>query len=436
MDKFEQSFSKLNKKHGTDRRVEVDRFKANIFYDKFNENLKNRIPDIELNQTIFGQVFQIFGKTKGEDFLIRNNNRLFIVCLKNEYASDQGGPYHEVMTQMCQELQNDYLNMFIKTPNNKHGLGSFRDKYIPNPDAKMKIYEDAYEFVGKLMASSIASGEALDLNLHPVVWSALLGNEISFFEYDNIDHTFYSLINNLEKEVKIECEESEKEEKDNITNSLDNNNNKEDEIIEEKKHNFQEMYNLNFVIKNSNETDIELKPEGEKILVTLDNLKEYIDLSKKMRTTEFLSQMEFIKKGFYSVIPSSIFQHLYWRQLEELVCGKSNLDIKSFKKNTKYEGFNEKDEVIEWFWNWLSKCDEHEQSLYLKFVSGRSRLPKDKNFKYNHIIAKNDYHSHDSFPNSSTCFFTLKLPVYKDKETLEKKMNYAIQNCDEIDADN
>ena len=437
MDKFEQSFSKLNKKHGTDRRVEVDRFKANIFYDKFNENLKNRIPDIELNQTIFGQVFQKFGKTKGEDFLIRNNNRLFIVCLKNEYASDQGGPYHEVMTQMCQELQNDYLNMFIKTPNNKHGLGSFRDKYIPNPDAKMKIYEDAYEFVGKLMASSIASGEALDLNLHPVVWSALLGNEISFFEYDNIDHTFYSLINNLEKELKIECEESEKEEKDNITNSLDNNNNnKEDEIIEEKKHNFQEMYNLNFVIKNSNETDIELKPEGEKILVTLDNLKEYIDLSKKMRTTEFLSQMEFIKKGFYSVIPSSIFQHLYWRQLEELVCGKSNLDIKSFKKNTKYEGFNEKDEVIEWFWNWLSKCDEHEQSLYLKFVSGRSRLPKDKNFKYNHIIAKNDYHSHDSFPNSSTCFFTLKLPVYKDKETLEKKMNYAIQNCDEIDADN
>ena len=119
-----------------------------------------------------------------------------------------------------------------------------------------------------------------------------------------------------------------------------------------------------------------------------------------------------------------------------MVCGKATLDIRSFRENTKYDGFQKDDEVIKWFWDWLGKCSEHEQSLYLKFVSGRSRLPKDKNFKYSHIIAKNDYSGNDSFPNSATCFFTLKLPVYKDRETLEKKMNYSILNCDEIDADN
>ena len=49
-----------------------------------------------------------------------------------------------------------------------------------------------------------------------------------------------------------------------------------------------------------------------------------------MRTSEFETQIEFIKKGFNSVIPSSIIQLLFWRQLiEEMVCGKATLDITS-----------------------------------------------------------------------------------------------------------
>ena len=411
LQKFNELLSKRIQKRGTDKRVEVDRFKANIFYDKFNEDPKNQVPDLEFNKTIFGQVYQTFGKISGEDFFIQKGKRLFIVCLKNEYASDSGGPYHEVIYGMCSELQSDYLNMFIKTPNNKHDIGLLRDKYIPNPEATREINEKTYEFLGKIMASCITSGEALDLNLHPVVWKALLGNEISFYEYENIDYTFYNLINNLEKELK----------------SYDENKNNSEE--------FEDLYQLNFVIKNSNENDIILKPDGDKIHVTLDNLKEYITLSKKMRVNEFITQIEYIKNGFNSVIPSSIFQVLNWRQLEEMVCGKTKLDIQDLKKHTKYEGFREKDEIIKWFWEWLEECDDHEQSLYLKFVSGRARLPKEKNFKYDHIIVKNDYNNNEALPHSATCFFTLKLPMYKDKETLKRKLKYSILNCDEIDGD-
>jgi len=407
----EKSEYKSFLKRGTDRRVEVDRFKANTFYNKFNEDPKNQLSDLEFNKTIFGQVYQTFGKTNGEDFLIQKGRRLFIVCLKNEYASDSGGPYHEVISGICHELQSDYLNMFIKTPNNKHDIGMLRDKYIPNPQATREINEKTYEFLGKIMASAITSGEVLDLNLHPVVWKALLGNEISFYEYESIDYTFFNLINNLEKDLKKYEENKENSET------------------------FEETYKLNFVIKNSNETDIELKPNGEKISVNFENLKEYISLSKKMRTNEFMSQIEFIKKGFNSVISSSIFQVLNWRQLEEMVCGKIKLDVRDLKKHTKYEGFNENDDIIKWFWEWLEECNDHEQSMYLKFVSGRSRLPKEKNFKYDHIIVRNENNNSEALPHSATCFFTLKLPSYKDKETLKKKLEYSILNCDEIDAD-
>ena len=411
LQKFNELLSKRILKRGTDRRVEVDRFKANTFYNKFNEDPKNQLSDLEFNKTIFGQVYQTFGKTNGEDFLIQKGRRLFIVCLKNEYASDSGGPYHEVISGICHELQSDYLNMFIKTPNNKHDIGMLRDKYIPNPQATREINEKTYEFLGKIMASAITSGEVLDLNLHPVVWKALLGNEISFYEYESIDYTFFNLINNLEKDLKKYEENKENSET------------------------FEETYKLNFVIKNSNETDIELKPNGEKISVNFENLKEYISLSKKMRTNEFMSQIEFIKKGFNSVISSSIFQVLNWRQLEEMVCGKIKLDVRDLKKHTKYEGFNENDDIIKWFWEWLEECNDHEQSMYLKFVSGRSRLPKEKNFKYDHIIVRNENNNSEALPHSATCFFTLKLPSYKDKETLKKKLEYSILNCDEIDAD-
>ena len=139
LDRFNELFSKLNRKRGGDYDIDVDRFKANKFYDKFNEDPKNKVPDIELNQTIFGQVFQKLNDVRGENFLLQKDKRLFVVNLKNEYASDSGGPYHEVISGMCQELQSDYLNMFIKTPNNKNDIGLLRDKYIPNLDAKRKI---------------------------------------------------------------------------------------------------------------------------------------------------------------------------------------------------------------------------------------------------------------------------------------------------------
>ena len=113
---------------------------------------------------------------------------------------------------------------------------------------------------------------------------------------------------------------------------------------------------------------------------------------------------------------------------------KNKVRYKRFKKNTRYDGYNENDKVVKWFWEWLEESNEHEQAMYLKFVSGRTRLPKaDKNFVYEHIIFKSN--SKDAFPHSATCFFTLKLPNYSSKEVLKEKMRYSIMNCAEIDAD-
>jgi len=405
INKFNELLCQIPRNNGEIKSIKVDRFKANSFYDKYNESYK-KISDFELDETIFGQVFHALENVDSKEYFLEKDKRLFIVCLQGEHASDSGGPYHEVISNICNELQSDYIDLFIKTPNNKNNYDLLNDKYILNPNSNRKIHNKAYEFIGKLMACSISTGEALDLNLHPCIWKCLLGNEINFYDYETIDFYFYNLINNLEDILKT----------------------KDKKILEN--------YDLNFVIKNSNDSDIKLKPNGSIIKVDLDNLKEYIDLSKEKRIKEFKNQIEFIKKGFYSVISIDILQVLNWTQLEEMVCGKNKFDIEDFKNHTKYEGFDYNDINIKWFWEWFEETDEKDRIKYLKFVSGRSRLPKsDLGFKYRHTISKAFNVNKNSYPKSTTCFFKLNLPEYDSKEIFVEKMKYAILYCIEIDTD-
>ena len=338
--------------------LKIDRFKANNFYDKCNEN-SEKIPDVELKETIFGQLFNYFKTYSGEEFRIRKNSRFFRVDFQGEGAIDAGGPYHETISLMCNELQSDYLDLFIKTPNNKNNLGELRDKFIANPNANKNIYKNAYEFLGKFFGMAISSGEALSLNLHPIIWKIILENKIEFDEYRTIDLSIYNLIKELEEGLKNKD--------NNLLNNLD----------------------LYFVIKNSNNSDIELMKNGKTTKVTLENLDNYINLVKSKRINEFSIQREFIKKGIYSVIDKNILQILMWTQFEEMVCGKNKLDIKDFKSHTIYSGYTIKDKIIEWFWEWLEKSEEKKQFKYLKYVSGRTRLPKPgTRSSYTHTITK------------------------------------------------
>lgn len=399
--KFNELLSELPRQNGELKSIKVDRFKAKAFYDKYNESNK-KISDFELDETIFGQVFHAMEDVDSKEYFIGNNCRLFIVILQGEHASDSGGPYHEVISNICDELQSDYLDLFIKNPNNIN-KNLLNDKYILNPNSNRKIHNKAYEFLGKLMASSISTGEALDLNLHPCIWKSLLGHEINFYDYESIDYDFYSLINNLE--------------------SL----HKEEDF---------EQFDLNFVIHNSNGTEVELKSNGSSIKLNSSNLKEYLELAKDKRVNEFKNQIEFLKKGFYSAISYDYLQVLNWRQLEEMVCGKNKFDIQDFKKHTKYEGYTENDTTIKWFWEWFEETDENDRFKYLKFVSGRSRLPKSElGFRYKHVISKSVCDKENSYPKSTTCFFKLNLPHYDSKEKLVEKMKYSILNCIEIDTD-
>lgn len=112
------------------------------------------------------------------------------------------------------------------------------------------------------------------------------------------------------------------------------------------------------------------------------------------------------------------------------------LDIEKLKGITEYYSCHKDSKVVKWFWEILADASQEDQTLYLKFAWGRSRLPYDcSKLKYKHTICLMSYWQKDQLPESHTCFFQTDFPEYEDKETMERKFLTAIRFCGEIDND-
>lgn len=82
-----------------------------------------------------------------------------------------------------------------------------------------------------------------------------------------------------------------------------------------------------------------------------------------------------------------------------------------------------------------------ERKVFLQFVWARNRLPlKESDFDAPFKIQKDtkpvnkdsgDY----PLPSASTCFFSLTLPDYPEKEMLRQKLLYAIQHVTTMESD-
>lgn len=82
-------------------------------------------------------------------------------------------------------------------------------------------------------------------------------------------------------------------------------------------------------------------------------------------------------------------------------------------------GVSATDVLVQWFWEVMEEFTNQERSLFLRFVWGRTRLPRSiADFRGRDFVLQvmDKYHPPDHFlPESYTCFFLLKMPRYSDK---------------------
>merc|ERR1711966_194534 len=145
-------------------------------------------------------------------------------------------------------------------------------------------------------------------------------------------------------------------------------------------------------------------------------------------------------EGMSSVLPVELLSMFTGEQLRDFVCGNSNIDVELLRRVVEYEGYNESDSIISFFWEVLREMTTSERKLFLQFVWARNRLPLkesgfDPPFKIQkdtkNIVNDGDY----PLPSASTCFFSLTLPDYPTKEMLKQKLLFAVENVTTMESD-
>lgn len=86
-------------------------------------------------------------------------------------------------------------------------------------------------------------------------------------------------------------------------------------------------------------------------------------------------QVAAVREGMSTIVPVPLLSLLTAQQLEQLVCGLPEVSVEMLKKLVRYRDIAESHELIGWFWQSLEEFTNEERVLFLRFVSGRSRLP-------------------------------------------------------------
>jgi len=145
-------------------------------------------------------------------------------------------------------------------------------------------------------------------------------------------------------------------------------------------------------------------------------------------------------EGMSNVLPVEILTLLDGEELRGLVCGNEDVDVDLLRSVVEYEGYDEKDDVIQFFWDTLRELTNSERKLFLQFVWARTRLPLKKSdfeapFKIQRDSGNTGGKADAALPSASTCFFSLALPEYTNKSVLKDKLLFAINNVTTMETD-
>ncbi|KAF5270348.1 hypothetical protein FQR65_LT05536 [Abscondita terminalis] len=354
-------------------------------------------------KSVFGQMVSKLPLLTSEALALPH--RVWKVKFIGESVDDCGGGYSESIAEMCDELQNGSLPLLIPTPNGRDEAGTNRDCFLLNPNAKTCLNLNMFRFLGVLMGIAIRTGSPLSLNLAEPMWKLLSGMELTPGDLTEMD-------------------------RDYVPGLLCIRDMAPDERL------FQNL-EMPFSTPSSCGTDVPLSSKYKRI--THENRLEYVRLALNFRLHEFDEQVKAVRDGLSRVIPVPLLSLFNAYELETMVCGSPDIPLSLLKSVATYKGIDGNAPLIQWFWEVMEEFSNQERSLFLRFVWGRTRLPRTiADFRGRDFVIQvlDKYSPPDHFlPESYTCFFLLKMPRYSCKLVLQEKLKYAIHFCKSIDTD-
>ncbi|XP_056096900.1 E3 ubiquitin-protein ligase HECTD3 [Rhinichthys klamathensis goyatoka] len=315
---------------------------------------------------------------------------------------DQGGGFRDSLADMSEELCPSSsecpvpLPFFSRTSN--QGAGEARDFYVPNPSCR-EFHK--FEWIGQLMGAALRGKDFLVLALPGLVWKQLIGETVSWTkDFPAVDSVLVKLLEAMEHMDK---------------DTFD----------------FKFGQELVYTTPLSDGRLVELIPGGSGVVVRYEDRMEFIRLVQKSRLEESREQVAAIQAGLVKVVPQAVLDLLTWQEVEKKVCGDPEITVEALKRLTRYEDLEQTDVRVQYLWEALMNFTNEDRSRFLRFVTGRSRLPAPIYI----FPDKQGSETTDALPQSSTCSSTLYLPKYPSAKVCEEKLRYAAYNCVAIDTD-
>jgi E3 ubiquitin-protein ligase NEDD4 len=373
-----------------------------IKYENFRNQLSHKKPEnlprmfeipVRRNH-IFEDSHRAIMTCKNRDHL---KTRLW-VKFEAEVGLDYGGVSREWFFLLSHEMFNPYYGLFEYAASDNYTLQI-------NPDSGQcnEHHLQYFKFVGRILAMAIYHQRLIDGYFIRPMYKLLLEKKLVLSDMEAVDTEFYNSVKYI----------------------LDND---------------PEPLCLYFAASREflgKVEEVELKPGGSSIEVIESNKREYIRLMMKWRFADRISkQMEQIKKGFNDVFPLKMLQVFDERELEYLLCGISEIDVKDWKKHSiTTNGYTNESPPVVWFWKAVENFDNEMKARLLQFVTGTSRVPMNgfaelqgSNGPQKFCIKK--LGEPTSLPRSHTCFNRIDLPPYKSYHELKEKLRLAIENCE------
>lgn len=167
-------------------------------------------------------------------------------------------------------------------------------------------------------------------------------------------------------------------------------------------------------------------------LVTNANRNAYVsDYIRYMTDVSVRPQYESFAKGFRSILHPKSLSLLSPELLQNLVEGQQDIDISDLRRATRYVGYSASSRTIKDFWSIVKRYDDRMKRKLLEFVTASDRVPVGgvKNIQF--VVQKNGEEEGEGghLPTAYTCYGTLLLPEYRDREVLRKRLDMALENA-------
>ncbi|XP_064192142.1 E3 ubiquitin-protein ligase HECTD1 isoform X4 [Anguilla rostrata] len=173
---------------------------------------------------------------------------------------------------------------------------------------------------------------------------------------------------------------------------------------------------------------VDLKPNGEDEMVTMDNAEEYVELVFDFcMHTGIQKQMEAFRDGFNRVFPMEKLSSFSHKEVQMILCGNqcpswTSEDIVNYTEPKL--GYTRDSPGFLRFVRVLCGMSSDERKAFLQFTTGCSTLPPGglANLHPRLTIVRKVDATDASYPSVNTCVHYLKLPEYSSEEIMRERL--------------